>query len=242
MTQDEMNQDQKYLLQLWDGYEKQESELRDARSAIKEFESREREKDRIVGTLRELLEAKDSELRKYELTKASVSDKVEDLQSRVRELEESLQVERTRYKKLYYLTEEMDQEVNRLRKALEERDNWFKDNLSFLEEMPDRIRKWKDISARTAVRKTLLDSLAPDAERPIAPIKEEPQFQKVDPKEEAIKAFSALPGIDEAKAVSLFNAGFTSMEALKKAEPFDLVKVEGITPTIARKLHQAIHT
>jgi chromosome segregation ATPase len=240
---DEMTQDQKYLMQLWDGYEKLESELTEARSSLKEMEGRDREKERVIATLRELLEAKDSELRKHELGKASATDKVEDLQVRVRELEETLQVERNRYKKLYYLTEEMDQEVARLRKALEERDNWFKDNLSFLEEMPDRIRKWREISARTSVRKTLLDTLAPENERiAIPPLqKEEPQFQKVDPRSEAIKTFSSLPGMDEARASVLFDAGYTSMDSLKKAEPFDLVKLEGITPTIARKVHQAIH-
>jgi chromosome segregation ATPase len=241
MTGDDMTQDQKYLLQLWDGYEKQESELRASLSAIKDLEGREHEKDRVIATLRELLEAKDAELRKFELTKASSTDKVEDLQGRVRELEESLNVERNRYKKLYYLTEEMDQEVSRLRKALEERDNWFKDNLSFLEEMPDRIRKWREMSARTAVRRTMLDSLAPETEKVAIPHKAEPQFQKVDPRAEAIKAFSALPGIDEAKASVIYEAGYTSMDQLRKAEPFDLVKLEGITPTIARKVHQAIH-
>jgi chromosome segregation ATPase len=241
MTGDDTTQDQKYLLQLWDGYEKQESELRASLSAIKVLEGREHEKDRVIATLRELLEAKDAELRKFELTKASSTDKVEDLQGRVRELEESLNVERNRYKKLYYLTEEMDQEVSRLRKALEERDNWFKDNLSFLEEMPDRIRKWREMSARTAVRRTMLDSLAPETEKIAIPPKAEPQFQKVDPRAEAIKAFCALPGIDEAKASVIYEAGYTSMDQLRKAEPFDLVKLEGITPTIARKVHQAIH-
>ncbi len=209
--------------------------------AIKDLEGREHEKDRVIATLRELLEAKDAELRKFELTKASTSDKVEDLLGRVRELEESLSVERNRYKKLYYLTEEMDQEVSRLRKALEERDNWFKDNLSFLEEMPDRIRKWREMSARTAVRRTMLDSLAPETEKVAIPPRSEPQFQKVDPRAEAIKAFSALPGIDEAKASVIYEAGYTSIDQLRKAEPFDLVKLEGITPTIARKVHQAIH-
>jgi DNA repair exonuclease SbcCD ATPase subunit len=236
MTQEEINQDQKRLLQLWDGYEKQEEELKTAKAMIHEYENREREKDRIIGTLRELMEAKDSELRKFELARASVTDKVEDLQDRIRELEETLQVERGRYRKLYYLTEEMEQEVVRLRKAVEDRDNWFKDNLSFLEEMPDRIRKFKEILSRTTGRRTILDSLAPD-ERPMGSV-EEPTFQKVDTKAQTIKEFTALPGLDQSRAEILYDSGYISMELLKKAEPFDLVKLEGITPTVARKITQ----
>jgi chromosome segregation ATPase len=236
MTQDEINQDQRRLLQLWDGYERQEEELKTAKAMLREFENREREKDRIISTLRELMEAKDSELRKYELARASVSDKVEDLQKRVTELEEILQVERGRYRKLYYLTEEMEQEVMRLRKALEDRDNWFKDNLSFLEEMPERVRKFREILNRTTGRRTILDSLAPD-DRPLE-AHEEPTFQKVDPKEQTIKEFSILPGLDENKARMIYDSGYTSLDHLRKAEPFDLVKMEGITPTVARKLTQ----
>ncbi|MDG6226151.1 MAG: helix-hairpin-helix domain-containing protein [Candidatus Thermoplasmatota archaeon] len=235
MTQD-MEQDRKYLLKLWDGYEKQEEELRTSLTLIKELEAKEREKDRIIATLRELMEAKDSELRKYEVSKASVSNKVEDLTNRVRELEDTLQQERGRYKKLYYLTEEMDQEVRSLRKSLEERDNWFRDNLSFLEEMPDRIRKWKEIVNRTSMRRTLLDTLAPDDER--MPEPEEPVFQKVDARGEAMKRLLSIPGMDEVKASFILDAGYDSIEKLKKAEPFDLVKVQGITPTLARKIDQ----
>lgn len=237
MTQD-IDQDRKYLLKLWDGYEKQEEELRTSLTLIKDLEVKEREKDRIIATLRELMEAKDSELRKYEVSKASVTNKVEDLTNRVRELEETLQMERGRYKKLYYLTEEMDQEVRSLRKSLEERDNWFKDNLSFLEEMPDRIRKWKDIVNRTSMRRTLLDTLAPEDERIAEP--EEHVFQKVDAKGEVMKKLLSIPSMDEAKASSVIDAGYDSMDKLRKAEPFDLVKVSGITPTLARKLHQSL--
>jgi len=234
MTQDEINQDQRRLLQLWDGYERQEEELKAAKAMLREYENREREKDRIVATLRELMEAKDAELRKFEVSKASVTDKVDDLQQRVHELEETLQVERGRYRKLYYLTEEMEQEVVRLRKAVEDRDNWFKDNLSFLEEMPDRIRRFKEILSRNTLRRSLLDSLAPE-ERPV---KEEQVFQKVDPRANTVKEFSSIPGLDEPKAQMLYDAGYTSMDHLRKAEPFDLVKMEGITPTMARKITQ----
>jgi len=239
MTQDEMNDDRKKLYALWDGYEKQEEELKAARSMLKDMEAREKEKDRIIATLRELMETKDTQLRKFELASASNTDKMDDLQTRIRELDQTLTMERSRYKKLYYLTEELDQEVNRLRKGIEERDNWFKDNLSFLEEMPDRIRKWKEIVGRTSVRKTLLDALAPEGDAKIEPPPpQEMTFQKVDAREEVIGELSSISGLDETKAIALYDAGYTSLDKLRSASPFDLVKIEQINPTIARKIAQ----
>jgi len=51
-----------------------------------------------------------------------------------------------------------------------------------------------------------------------------------------IELLTAVPGVDASAAEALYNAGFTSPQALKAAQPADLVKVKGVNDFMANKI------
>jgi len=70
-----------------------------------------------------------------------------------------------------------------------------------------------------------------------------PEESEVDPDtvKGIIGSLEAVPGIGPAMAQALFDAGFRSVEDLKKAEPEALAKVEGFTETLAKKVLEAMN-
>lgn len=60
-------------------------------------------------------------------------------------------------------------------------------------------------------------------------------------KEDVLTQFEALKGIGRAKAESLYDHGFTSMEALQKASLEELKAVQGITDKLAQDLYMQFH-
>ncbi len=244
MTEDETHLAKDRLMKLWDGYETQNKELNELRVRIGDLEAKEKDKERIIQTLRELVDTKDEEIRKFEIRGASLKNENIDMKNRIEDLSQSLDKERTRYKKLYIISESLEREVDHLKRNIEERDNWYKDNLSFLYELPERLTKRDEMIKRVAGRSSLLDALeAPSTDRPALQSHEEEEeatFQRVDPDAENLDELLSLPGIDEEKAQTLIEAGYSGFEKLKGTSPFDLVKLDGITPTIARKITEHV--
>ncbi|MFW3147022.1 MAG: helix-hairpin-helix domain-containing protein [Thermoplasmatota archaeon] len=239
MTDDELRLAKERLMKLWDAYEVQEKEMAAALAKVKDLEEKGKDKERVIETLRELVDQKDSELRKLELKGSSLDKETSDFRSRITELSESLNMERSRYKKLFVITQEMERDVERLTDEVEARDRWFRDNLSFFEEFPARVNKRVEMINRAGSPRSRLEELGPSEERPrpsLAPSVEETTFQKIDPNEEAMKNLLNLPGVDQEKAKILLEAGYGDMDKLRKASPFELVKLDGITPTLARKI------
>ena len=247
MTDEELRLSKERLMKLWDAYEMQEKELKTMTGKVKDLEEKLREKDRVVETLRELVEAKDIELRKLEVKGTTLDKETADHKGRLDELTENLNLERGRYKRLFLITQELEKEVDRLSKELEDRDRWFRDNMAFLEEFPARVGKRLEMVHRVFKRPPLDGLMEPG--RPVdtppaqAPAQEkEMGFERVDPKAEALKELTSIPGVDESKANLLIKAGYDSKTKLKGASPFELVKIEGITPTLARRISDAVRS
>jgi large subunit ribosomal protein L32e len=59
-------------------------------------------------------------------------------------------------------------------------------------------------------------------------------------KEEILKQFETLKGIGRAKAESLYDHGFTSMDALQKASLDELKSVKGITEKLAQEVYRQL--
>ena len=239
MTGDDTQLARERLMKLWDGYETQEKELKQMRAKIADLETKTVDKDRIIETLQELIENKDTDLRKMEIANSSLKNENEDLKKRVEDLSLSLEKERKRYRKLFVISEGLERETDHLRRNIEERDNWFRDNLSFLEELPGHLSKREEMIKRIKGRRSLLDSMEepPDMEALPEESEEKPTFERV---EEETDDLLELPGIDEQKAEILKKGGFGSLEKIRNASPFDLVKLEGITPTLARKITEHV--
>jgi len=60
-------------------------------------------------------------------------------------------------------------------------------------------------------------------------------------KADVIKEFQSLKGIGKTKAENLYEAGYTTMDKLRKASKADLTKVKGMTPKAAGELHTLLH-
>jgi len=56
-----------------------------------------------------------------------------------------------------------------------------------------------------------------------------------------VDAFSEIPGLTPEKAMKLYDAGYTSIDHLKEADPEDLVVIEGITKHDARIVCEHFH-
>ncbi|MBN1390471.1 MAG: hypothetical protein JXA22_07510 [Candidatus Thermoplasmatota archaeon] len=246
MTDEELRLAKERLMKLWDAYESQEKEMVAAMARIRDLEEKENDKERVISTLRELVDAKDSELRKLEVKGSSLDKETIDCRTRLQETTDLLNLEKNRYKKLYLLSRELEIDADRLSKELEVRDRWFRDNLSFLEELPQRLGRRLDmISDRDQPGHTLRE-LGDSSHKPRPALAPSPDdgttFEKIDPRDEAMKKLLEVPGMDEGKARTVTNAGFGDMEKLKKVSPFELVKLEGITPTLARKIADHVKT
>lgn len=59
-------------------------------------------------------------------------------------------------------------------------------------------------------------------------------------RDEIIEEISSLPGVGKSKAEKLYDAGFTSLDALREATSEDLQKVPGIGPKIADAILQGL--
>ncbi|MCK5774281.1 MAG: hypothetical protein KAH57_10880 [Thermoplasmata archaeon] len=248
MSEDELNMAKGRLAKLWDAYEALDKENKYTLASIKELNDKAREKDRIVLTLRELIESRDTDNRKLDIQRSSLQNQVEDLKIRYEDQLSDLEKERSRYRKLYRITEDLEIEVDSLRKGVEERDQWFKSNLMPLSEIPTLLElRQKMIGRFSSISSTNyeLERIRPGSEKveetPVKEIEpEETTFERVDDKAEALKSLQELPGINEVKAKALMEAGYGSLEKLKDVSPFELVKLQGITPTIARKISEFV--
>ncbi len=248
MSEEELDMAKGRLAKLWDAYEALDRENKYTLAKIKELNDKAREKDRIGVALRELIETRDTENRKLDIQKASLQNQVEDLKTRYEEQLADLEKERLRYRKLYLITEDLEMEVDTLRKGEEDRDQWFKANLMPLSEIPTLIElRQKMIGRLPSISSTNyeLERIRPESGKVEKPIEkeiepEETTFERVDEKAEALNSLLELPGIDEVKAKALLEAGYSSVEKLKDVSPFELVKLQGITPTIARKISEFV--
>jgi hypothetical protein len=77
----------------------------------------------------------------------------------------------------------------------------------------------------------------PEAGKESADKKEDrPRDMPAGDKDSVVEEFQKLESVDLRKANALFDAGFTSVAALKNAKSYELVGAKGITPTIANKI------
>lgn len=84
MTDDDLRLAKERLMKLWDAYESQELELQGAMKKVNSLESRNSDKDRVLETLRELVESKDKEIGKLEIDRSSLDRESSDYRTNLR--------------------------------------------------------------------------------------------------------------------------------------------------------------
>lgn len=208
------------LAKLWDAYELQEQELEQAKDKIIRLEKEISEKNAIIDDLKKSLRDRDERIRNLEVEMTLIERTKGDLEPRYRELNRKYEEERARLSKLYEVAEDLEGEIEILRKEITERDNWFKS-------LEDSFRK---IAESIDERREMIDRLT------FEHIEEEKIEEKVDTKSIVVEEFMRLRGLGKAKAEALFDAGYTSIKKLKEAKITDLASVKGISLSLARSI------
>lgn len=224
---DDQSKDKERLAKLWDAYEAQEREFNTALTKIKALEDQVKDRDRIIDTLKKVVESRDRELRDLEIRHTTLNDEKARTEPLIDELKTILRKEKERYAKLFAITEELEEELEEARNQLEARDQWYQRNIGRLESLNDAIRERSRMMSRVAV-----GTLRTPVKKAV--FKEVPQSPP--PKDTSIASLSAIPSVDGDIADKLYSSGYYTREQLKEIPPADLARVEGISPTLARKI------
>lgn len=224
---DDQSKDKERLAKLWDAYEAQEREFNTALTKIKTLEDQLKDRDRIIDTLKKVVESRDKELRDMEIRTTTLSDEKTRTEPVIDELKSSLRAEKERYAKLFAITEELEEEIEEARKQLEARDQWYNRNVGKLEALDEALKE----------RNRMLASVLPSTTRgPVG----KPVFREVPQsppaKDESIASLTAIPSVDPEVADKLYSSGYYTREQLREVPPADLSRVDGISPTLARKI------
>lgn len=71
--------------------------------------------------------------------------------------------------------------------------------------------------------------------------KPEPNNEEIKPsKDEIIAEFSKIPDVDTTIANTFYNSGYTNIEKLRSATTEELANIDGISPTLARKIRTSL--
>jgi DNA repair exonuclease SbcCD ATPase subunit len=302
MAQADISKDQERLAKLWDAYEIQERELELSMKKIATLEHKLEEMNRVNGVLKKSMEDRDKEIRDIELKLVTLEEQNSKYEPRLNELDRMYLEEKERYSKLFSITEELEEELERAKTESEIKDKWFERNVGMLENLKESIVERnvelhkaaesgpktklesdekvkfresiappKSASEQVPETKPSFESLTKDPEPETdtgeikkdetdeavtfkkvsieedTVIKEEPPSETTTEstfttettetsKNETIYEFTKIPNVDPLVAESLYNGGFTSIEKLKSATTEDLAIIDGVSPTLARKI------
>ena len=218
--------EQERLAKLWDAYQIQEKALKEATDSIRMIETDNELKDKEVQSLNEMLEKRDKELREMEREVTNLQKITADYKPKLENCQTALQKEKDKLVKLYDVAQEMDEELQLKTRALEQRDGWFLEHFSFFEGVGDVLKKWKDVAEARIMKEEMVKKMSGGA----APT----DLKKAG----VIVELASLESVDDDIAAILYETGFTSLEALRKARSFELVAIQGISPTKANEIFQ----
>jgi chromosome segregation ATPase len=151
----EYEKEQGRLTKLWDAYEIQEKDFEQAKEKIKVLESVIQEKERIILSLRQVAENRDTEIREMEVRLSSLEREKETFEPKIKGMEKDLKKQRDQFAKLYSLAEELDEELRYTRKQLEIRDEWFRDHIQVFSSMCNAIGDREGIIRETALKPSI---------------------------------------------------------------------------------------
>jgi chromosome segregation ATPase len=145
------------LAKLWDAYEAQEKELSSLKGKVLELEKAVGDKERIVRSLKDVLEARDRENREYEIELTSLRADKTSFEPKLKEVSQNLRVEKERFAKLFGLAEELDEELREARKQIEARDEWFRIHVDVLSNVGKAIEERERLIEAAKSKRTRTD-------------------------------------------------------------------------------------
>lgn len=218
--------EQERLAKLWDAYQIQEKALKEATDSIRKIETDNELKDKEVQSLNEMLEKRDKQLREMEREVTNLQKITADYKPKLAGCESSLKKEKDKLAKLYDVAQEMEEELQLKTKALEQRDGWFLEHFSFFENVGDVLKKWKEVAEARLMKEEMVKKMSGG--------KEPTDLKKAG----VLAELASLESVDDDTAVILYENGFTSLESLRKARSFELVAIQGVSPTKANEIFQ----
>ena len=291
MAEGKLSKDQERLAKLWDAYEIQEKEFELSLKKIATMEHKIEELNRVNNVLKKAMEDRDKEIRDLELKVVTLEEQNSKYEPQVKEINRLYQEEKSRYAKLFTITEELEEELARAKKESEIKDKWFERNVGMLENLRESIvtrnkqltemeKEGISITTQSATEATSIETELKSTPEPpstsnteenkdvtFKPVTLEKEPEKIkepsstatsteavsepapsEPgtpstsetseasKNETIYEFTKIPNVDPLIAESLYNSGYSSMDKLKSATTEDLAKIDGISPTLARKI------
>jgi len=233
--------EQERLAKLWDAYEALEKDFTQSNEEILKLKEKLKGTEEELGTLKEVLDKRDEEIRNLDVKLTKMKNIQNTYEPKIEKLEESLEKEREKLAKLFEISEEMEQELDISRQGIAARDNWFMHNVEVFDRLCKSIR-----DRRAIIKGKFLEygvdlgkgksAVHPEKKTPVEEKKEKPAARPAGDRDSVIETFQKLDDVDFNKASALYEAGFTTIEALKDAKKYELVGVKGITPTLAASI------
>ncbi len=151
----EYEKEQERLTKLWDAYEIQEKDFEQAKDKIKVLENVIEEKERIILSLRQVAENRDTEIRELEIRTTSLEREKSEFDPKQKEMQKELKGQRDQFAKLYSLAEELDEELRYARNEIEVRDDWFREHINVFSGMCNAIKSREDIVRETSLKPSI---------------------------------------------------------------------------------------
>ncbi len=258
----ELTKERERLEKLWDAYEIQEREFKEAEAKINLLAKQLKEKDKIIDGLKSLLAQRDEEIRELQLEKANLQNVQESDGSASKDLKAQVADLKSKYRKLFTLADDLESELSNAYKGIEKRDDWFNSYIATFLNLQPAIKERKRFiteaeqaaptEGRVAKMESNIDALATEPEpagtsSPVEETMEGPDLSEEDDleeiglgREDLIDVFMMIPSVTRTMAESLFDAGYKDIEDLKEAEVGDLAVLKGFNPTMARLVKKDI--
>jgi len=244
MAEETTSKERKRLIKLWEAYEKQEKEYSEALKKILSLEKKLREEKKMKTSLRQLIEDKNREIMELELKNTSLNTDLNEMRPQVEESGRLLAESKKRYAKLYALTEEVEEELERTRREVAARDLWFKENISNLERLKrslderrlliEQAEKGEEVSST----KIMLNLEKPGIEEEIASVVAEEEIREMDEEieeiEEGIRVEEEVESVPERTVLVEENTVKSRIDVIK-----EFSRIESLNPTLANGLYNA---
>ena len=238
----EYYKEQERIAKLWDAYEEQVGIISGLEKTEKELKKEIEDKDATLENLEELLTQRDKKIREYEKELVILRKADEKHRPVVEELETQLDEEKEKVVKIFELSQELQDELNLAKDALQARDSWFVENIQILEKMAEILEERKSILQGDFKKYLELarKGILPMVEEKVEEVAREEEMKKELTREEAMETFTKIASIDENLAGLIWDNLAKDMESLQGIKKYALMKIEEVTASKADEVVKGI--
>lgn len=250
MTENQDSVEKERLVKLWEAYKVQEKEYSVALKKILAQEKSLHKMKKMEKNMHLLIEEKNREIMNLQLKTTGLQNDLDEMLPQLEQKESEIASAKVRYKKLYVITEELEEEVDEARDQLQARDDWFSKNFKNMEGFVKSLEERKTFleQAGKGEPSTYGDGMGlnePKEEKktelkakPLVPlesaVQDEPGMAMEKPR--AIKLLCKLDTLNPTRAKALYDSGFTSIDKIKNASNEKLLEVAGFDELLIESL------